>query len=149
VNDAAARIDRIRLAVRDARRPRVVALEWLDPPFVGGHWVPEMIETAGGVDVGGTAGEKSVEVSWERLAALAPDVVLVMPCGYYVDDARTQAEEQRERIAALGAERVFAVDAASTYSRPGPRLVDGTELLAHLLHPTRVEPPAGIGFARL
>jgi iron complex transport system substrate-binding protein len=76
-------------------------------------------------------------------------VVVVMPCGFYVEDARAQAEEQRERIAALGATRVFAVDAASTYSRPGPRLVDGTELLAHLLHPTRVEPPAGIGFVDL
>ena len=66
-----------------------------------------------------------------------------MPCGWYVEDSRAQAEEHRERIAALGAARVFAVDAASTYSRPGPRLVDGTELLAHLFHPDRVEPPAG------
>jgi iron complex transport system substrate-binding protein len=108
-----------------------------------------MIDTAGGVDVGGTAGEKSVEVPWERLAALDPDVVLVMPCGFYVEGARAQAEEHRERIAALGAERVFAVDAASTYSRPGPRLIDGTELLAHLSHPERVEAPAGVGFADL
>jgi iron complex transport system substrate-binding protein len=108
-----------------------------------------MVGTAGGVDVGGTAGEKSVEVPWERLATLAPDVVLVMPCGFYVEDAHAQAEEHRERIAALGVERVFAVDAASTYSRPGPRLVEGTELLAHLFHPERVEAPAGIGFADL
>jgi iron complex transport system substrate-binding protein len=135
--------------VAGAPAPRVVALEWLDPPYVGGHWVPEMIETAGGVDVGGSAGEKSVEVPWERLAALAPDVVLVMPCGFYVDDARAQAEEHRERLATLGARRVIAVDAASTYSRPGPRLVEGTELLAHLFHPERVEPPAGIGFVDL
>jgi iron complex transport system substrate-binding protein len=141
------RLSAVRAAVAGAPTRRVVALEWLDPPFIGGHWVPEMIETAGGVDVGGTAGEKSVEVPWERLAALAPDVVLVMPCGFYVADARAQAEEHRERIAALGAERVFAVDAASTYSRPGPRLVEGTELLGHLFHPERVEAPAGIGFA--
>jgi iron complex transport system substrate-binding protein len=143
------RLAAVRAAVAGAPTPRVVALEWLDPPFVGGHWVPEMVDTAGGVDVGGTAGEKSVEVPWERLAALAPDLVLVMPCGFYVGDARAQAEEHRERIAALGAERVFAVDAASTYSRPGPRLVEGTELLAHLLHPERVEAPAVIGFADL
>jgi iron complex transport system substrate-binding protein len=143
------RLAAVRAAVAGAPAPRVVALEWLDPPFVGGHWVPEMIETAGGVDVGGTAGEKSVEVPWERLAALAPDLVLVMPCGFYVEDARAQAEEHRERIAALGAERVFAVDAASTYSRPGPRLIEGTELLAHLFHPERVEAPAGVGFADL
>jgi iron complex transport system substrate-binding protein len=70
-----------------------------------------------------------------------------MPCGWYLDESREGAEEHRERIAALGAERVFAVDATSTYSRPGPRLVDGTELLAHLFHPDRAEPPAGIGFA--
>jgi iron complex transport system substrate-binding protein len=143
------RLAAVRAAVAGASAPRVVALEWLDPPYVGGHWVPEMIDTAGGVDVGGTAGEKSVEVPWERLAALDPDVVLVMPCGFYVEGARAQAEEHRERIAALGAERVFAVDAASTYSRPGPRLIDGTELLAHLSHPERVEAPAGVGFADL
>jgi iron complex transport system substrate-binding protein len=128
------RLAAVRAAVSEESAPRVVALEWLDPPYVGGHWVPEMIAAAGGVDVGGTAGAKSVEVSWERLAALEPDVVVVMPCGFYVEDARAQAEEQRERIATLGAERVFAVDAASMFSRPGPRLVDGIELLVELLH---------------
>ena len=143
------RLDAVSAAVVGAGRPRAVALEWLDPPFIGGHWVPEMIEVAGGVDVVGTAGAKSPEVAWERLEGLEPDVVVVMPCGWYVEESRAQAEEHRERIAALGAERVFAVDAASTYSRPGPRLVDGTELLAHLFHPGRVEPPAGIGFVDL
>jgi iron complex transport system substrate-binding protein len=73
----------------------------------------------------------------------------VMPCGFYLDDARAQAEAHREQIATLGATRVFAVDAASTYSRPGPRLVDGTEMLAHLFHPDRVAPPEGIGFVDL
>jgi iron complex transport system substrate-binding protein len=143
------RLDAVRAAVVGAPRPRVIALEWLDPPFIGGHWVPEMIEVAGGVDVVGTAGAKSPEVPWERLEGLDPDVVVVMPCGFYLDDARAQAVEFRERIAALGAARVFAVDAASTYSRPGPRLVDGTELLAHLFHPDRIAPPEGIGFADL
>jgi iron complex transport system substrate-binding protein len=140
------RLDMVRAAVSGAPAPRVVALEWLDPPYIGGHWVPEMVELAGGVDLLGAAGAKSEQVEWGRLAALEPDVVVVMPCGWYVDDARAQAEEHAARIAALGATRVFAVDAASTYSRPGPRLVDGTELLAHLLHPDRVESPAGIGF---
>jgi iron complex transport system substrate-binding protein len=144
-----ARLDLVRAAIAGAPRPRVIALEWLDPPFIGGHWVREMIELAGGVDIVGTAGAKSPEVTWERLGGLDPDVVLVMPCGYYVDGARAQAEEHHERIAALGASRVIAVDAASTYSRPGPRLVDGTELLAHLFHPDRVEAPAGIAFADL
>jgi iron complex transport system substrate-binding protein len=108
-----------------------------------------MIEIAGGADLAGRAGEKSPEVEWEQLRGLEPDVVVAMPCGWYVEDSRAQAIEHREQIEALGAERVFAVDAASTYSRPGPRLVDGVELLAHLLHPDLVDPPAGIGFADL
>ncbi len=143
------RLASVRAAVAGAPRPRVLALEWLDPPFVGGHWIPEMIAVAGGEDVAGTAGAKSVEVEWEALNALAPDLVVAMPCGWYVEDSRAQALEHWRRIEALGAERVFAVDAASTYSRPGPRLVDGTELLAHLLHPSLVEPPAGIEFAKV
>lgn len=143
------RLATVRAAVAGAPAPRVVALEWLDPPYIGGHWVPDMIALAGAIDVAGTAGQKSVEVTWERLTALEPDVVLIVPCGFYVEDARTQAEAHRERIATLGARQVFAVDAASTYSRPGPRLVDGTELLAHLLHPDRLEPPAGVGFVDL
>jgi iron complex transport system substrate-binding protein len=88
-------------------------------------------------------------VAWEELARLRPDVVVVMPCGWYVEQSTAQALEHRERIESLGAARVFAVDAASTYSRPGPRLVDGVELLAHLLHPGRVEAPGEIGFADL
>jgi iron complex transport system substrate-binding protein len=127
----------------------VVTLEWLDPPYVGGHWVPEMVELAGGVDVAGPRGSKSPEVPWERLAELHPEAVVVMPCGMYAEDSRAEAERHRERIASLGAPRVFAVDAASTFSRPGPRLVDGVELLAHLLHPDRVEAPDGIGFVDL
>jgi iron complex transport system substrate-binding protein len=143
------RLEAVRTAVSGASRPRVVALEWLDPPFVGGHWIPEMVAIAGGEDVAGQAGEKSPQVSWEQLAALDPDVVVAMPCGWYLEDSQAQAEEHGGQIAALDPERVFAVDAASTYSRPGPRLVDGTELLAHLLHPEQVEPPEGIGFVEL
>ncbi|HWJ42087.1 MAG TPA: hypothetical protein VNR67_01520 [Solirubrobacterales bacterium] len=108
-----------------------------------------MIEIAGGVDLAGEAGEKSRQVEWERLTGLEPEVVVAMPCGWYLDDSRAQALEHGERLDALGAERIFAVDAASTFSRPGPRLVDGVELLAHLLHPDRMEPPAGIGFAAI
>ena len=84
-----------------------------------------------------------------ELAGLNPDVVVAMPCGWYVEESRAQALEHWGRIEALGAERVFAVDAASTFSRPGPRLVDGVELLAHLLHPDLVDPPGNIGFAEL
>jgi iron complex transport system substrate-binding protein len=144
-----ARLDAVRTAVAGAGRPRVLALEWLDPPFLGGHWVPEMIAIAGGEDAIGRPGEKSPQVSWEDLGDLHPEVVVAMPCGWYLEDSRAQALEHRQRIGALGPERVFAVDAASTFSRPGPRLVDGVELLAHLFHPDRVAPPTGIGFAAL
>jgi iron complex transport system substrate-binding protein len=143
------RLAAVRSALAGAPTPRVVTLEWLDPPYVGGHWVPEMIEAAGGIDAAGPPGAKSPEVPWDRLAALRPDAVIVMPCGMYVEDSRAEADRHRDRIASLGATRVFAVDAASTYSRPGPRLIDGVELLAHLLHPDRVTPPAGIAFADL
>jgi iron complex transport system substrate-binding protein len=143
------RLAAVRAAVEGAPRPRVLALEWLDPPFLGGHWVPEMIEIAGGEDVAGQPGQKSPQVEWGDLAGLEPDVVVAMPCGYYLDDSRAQALEHRERLGSLRADRLFAVDAASTFSRPGPRLVEGVELLAHLFHPNRVEPPEGIGFALL
>jgi iron complex transport system substrate-binding protein len=143
------RLEAVRDAVAGAGRPRVLALEWLDPPFLGGHWVPEMIELAGGEDVVGRPGQKSPQVAWDDLAGLDPGVVVAMPCGWYLEDSRAQALEHRERLDALGAGRVFAVDAASTFSRPGPRLVDGVELLGHLFHPERVQPPDGIGFAEL
>lgn len=139
----------VRTAVDGLRRPRVLALEWLDPPFLGGHWIPGMIEIAGGEDVAGQPGQKSPQVEWDELLDLEPEAIVVMPCGWYLDDSRAQALEHRGRLDSLGAERLFAVDAASTYSRPGPRLVDGVELLAHLFHPDRVQPPEGIGFAEL
>jgi iron complex transport system substrate-binding protein len=141
--EAAARIDAVRAAVEGAPRPRVAALEWLDPVYVGGHWVPQMVELAGGEDVLGMAGERSRVVEWSELEAAAPETVVVMPCGYYVEQAGTEALERRELLAPLGA-RVVAVDAAAYFSRPGPRLVDGVELLGHLLHPDLVpSAPAG------
>ena len=143
------RLATIRAAVAGAAQPRVIALEWLDPPYVGGHWVPEMISIAGGDDVAGPPGLKSPEVWWGELAGLNPDVVIAMPCGWYVEDARAKAMAHWERIDSLGAGRVFAVDAASTFFRPGPRLVDGVELLGHLLHPDLVPAPGSIGFAEL
>lgn len=143
------RLASVRAAVAGAPTPRVIALEWLDPPFVGGHWVPEMISIAGGEDIAGPPGLKSPEVQWGALSGLEPDVVVAMPCGWYMEESRAQVVEHWERIATLGAGRVFAVDAASTFSRPGPRLVDGVELLGHLLHPDRVDPPGNIGFAEL
>jgi iron complex transport system substrate-binding protein len=145
VQDAAGRIDRVRLAVRNARRPRVVALEWLDPPFAAGHWTPQLIEYAGGEDVLGFAGERSEERSWAEVAAAQPDVVIAMPCGYDAEIAHREAEMHRDELAAVGAGEVVAVDAASFFSRPGPRIVDGLELLAHILHPELFpEPPAPV-----
>lgn len=138
IREASERIDRVRLAVRRADRPRVVALEWLEPPYVAGHWVPQLIEYAGGEDLLGFAGEKSEEQSWELIAASEPDVVIVMPCGFDAEIAHREAEMQRDRLAALGATRVVAVDAAAYFSRPGPRIIEGLELLGHILHPELV-----------
>jgi iron complex transport system substrate-binding protein len=147
--DLEGRLAIVREAVTGAPRPRVIALEWIDPPFVGGHWVPEMISIAGGDDVAGPPGLKSPEVRWGELSGLSPDVVVSMPCGWYVEDARAQTIEHWDEIEALGAGRVFAVDAASSFSRPGPRLVDGVELLGHLLHPDLIDRPGSIGFAEV
>ena len=143
VQEASARIDRIRLLTRGARRPRVVALEWLDPPFAAGHWTPQLIEYAGGEDLLGFAGENSEERSWEEIAASQPDIVIVMPCGFDAEIAHREAEMHRDQLATLGAGEVVAVDAAAYFSRPGPRLIDGLELLAHILHPELVPEAPG------
>jgi iron complex transport system substrate-binding protein len=136
IRDAAARIDRVRLAVRKARgRPKVAALEWLDPPFAAGHWTPQLIEYAGGDDVLGLAGEPSEQRSWDEVVAVHPDIVIVMPCGYDAEIAHREAEMHLDELAAIGAREVVAVDAAAYFSRPGPRIVDGLELLAGILHP--------------
>jgi iron complex transport system substrate-binding protein len=137
------RLEAVKSAVAGADRPGVLALEWLDPPFIGGHWVPEMIEIAGGRDVLGSAGEKSRTAEWEEIAASGAEVVVGMPCGWDAMKARAEIESHRDRIDAIGAREIWAVDAAASFSRPGPRLVEGTELLAHLLHPGRVEAPEG------
>ncbi len=144
VAQAAARIDRVRVATRNARRIRVAALDWLDPPFAAGHWTPQLIAYAGGEDVLGFPGENSEERSWAEVSAAAPDVVIVMPCGYDAEIAHREAEMHRDELAAVGAGEVVAVDAAAYFSRPGPRIIDGLELLAHILHPELVpQPPAG------
>src|SRR5215211_1220821 len=139
-DEARRRIDAVRDAVAGAERPRVAALEWLEPVYVAGHWVPQMVEAAGGEDVLGFAGERSRTVGWEEVEVARPDVVLSMPCGLYAVAAAAETLRHGERLEALEA-RVVAVDAAAYFSRPGPRLVDGIELLAHLLHPERVPAP--------
>jgi iron complex transport system substrate-binding protein len=120
-------------------------LEWLDPVFVGGHWVPQLIEYAGGEDLLGEPGEPSEQRSWEEVAAVRPQVVVVAPCGYDVERGYEEALTYAGELEALGAERIVVADAAAWFSRPGPRLVDGLEWLGHVLHPERLpEPPGGV-----
>lgn len=135
------KVTMVQAAVKSAsHRPRVLCLEWLEPFYVGGHWVPEMVSRAGGDDVLGRAGRPSFKVSADEIAETSADVILVMLCGY--DAARNAAEFRRtqlpqswNKLPALREVRVFAVDANGYFSRPGPRLADGLQLLAHLLHP--------------
>ena len=140
--EAGRRIDAVVEAVEGAGRPSVAALEWLDPVFAAGHWVPQMVELAGGDDVLGLPGEKSRTVEWAEVEAARPEILVAMPCGYDTDRSAEEAG-MSQRLAGLDA-RVAAVDASAYFSRPGPRLVDGIELLGHLLHPDRVDrPPPG------
>ncbi len=143
------RIEAVSAAVAGAPRPRVAALEWLDPPYCAGHWVPEMIAAAGGADALAAPGERSRDLEWEEISAADPDVVVVMPCGLYADEAEREAQRHAERLGSLGADAAFAVDAAASFSRPGPRLADGVELLGHLLHPGLVPAPAGLESRRI
>jgi iron complex transport system substrate-binding protein len=148
VADLEARIERVRAAVRDAARPRVLAIEWLDPPFAPGHWVPEMIGIAGGENLVGAAGSHSTQTTWNALAGLDPDVLVIMPCGYGLEATQRDAEAARERLEAvaqraIGNRRAFVVDGSAYFNRSGPRFVNGIEILAGLLHPeVFAAPPA-------
>jgi iron complex transport system substrate-binding protein len=144
IERAAARIEQVQQGVADLPRPRVLALEWLDPAYVAGHWTPQMIELAGGEDVAGRPGEPSEVLPWAELARAQPEVVIAMPCGYDAERAHAEALVYADELSALGARRVVAVDASAYFSRPGPRLIDGLELLAHILHPQALpRPPDG------
>jgi iron complex transport system substrate-binding protein len=135
------RVGEVHDAVAGSPRPRVLVLEWVDPPFLPGHWVPELVRLAGGEPVGGAAGGRSVQASWDALAALPIDVVVVAPCGFGLGAAAEQAAAVRARFPGRP---VVAIDAASYVVRAGPRLVDGVEALAWSLHPEAVrEPPPG------
>jgi len=134
------RLDAVRRAV--ARRPvvSVLTMEWTDPLFVGGHWVPEMVEIAGGRDVLGMAGKPSREVSWTDVAKASPEVVIAMPCGFGLERSmeelsRSQLPAEWEELPAVRQGKVYAVDGSAYFNRPGPRLVDGVEILAAILHP--------------
>lgn len=124
-----ARIDHVRQRISDRPRPRVLALEWLDPPYVPGHWVPELIDAAGGELLAGTARRPSYRMEWPELRRLEPDVVLIMPCGFSLDEARGEADRYGDELRALGGE-VRVLNASAYFSRSGPRVVDGVEILA-------------------
>ncbi|HXR60502.1 MAG TPA: ABC transporter substrate-binding protein [Solirubrobacterales bacterium] len=141
------RLATVRAAVAGTTAPRVVALQRLDPPRVAGFWVPEMISIAGGEDVAGDPGLSPPKVGWGELESLRPDVIVVLPDGT-MEAAQAQAMEHWEQIAALGAERHFAVD-GTLFGDAGPRLVDGVELLGHILHPDLIDPPGNVAVARL
>lgn len=142
VRDLRRRLDRVRERVEGRARPRLLGIEWLDPPFIPGHWVPEMVEIAGGTNVRGEAGQRSIEVAWDELMGLDPDVLLIMPCGYKLETSRQDADRYAERLTAAApraveAGRAYVVDGSSYFNRSGPRAIDGVEILAALLHPDR------------
>jgi iron complex transport system substrate-binding protein len=137
------RVDRVKIAVKGVQRRSVVAIEWFDPVFVAGHWTPQLIDLAGGTDLLGFAGEHSEQLPWEAIEAVKPEVVLCIPCGYDGPRALAEAEQYTDRLRAIGAAEVIALDASAYFSRPGPRLVDGLETLAHALHPDRVAEAPG------
>ncbi|HTA08977.1 MAG TPA: cobalamin-binding protein [Streptosporangiaceae bacterium] len=132
-----ARLDRVAASVAGRRRPRVAVIEWVDPPFAAGHWIPDLISAAGGEPVAGRAGRRSVATNWAAIESAAPEVVVVAPCGYHLPGAIEQARTVAE---ALPGVPVWAIDADGLIVRPGPRLVDGVEALAAVFHPDAVPP---------
>lgn len=123
-----------------ATRPRVFCMEWLSPPYTAGHWMPELVELAGGVDRLAIKGRDSKRLPWEEIVDYAPEVLILSPCGFHLDDVIRQAHllttyPDWDRLPAVKAGRVYAVDASSYFARPGPRIVEGLELLAALIHP--------------
>jgi len=133
------RLAAVATAVADRPRPRVAVVEWVDPPFPGGHWVPDMVSVAGGEPVAARAGTKSVPITWAELSDARPDVALVAPCGYHLDGAIAQARVVAERLPGVA---VWALDGDGLVVRPGPRLVEGVETIAGILHPGALPDPA-------
>lgn len=132
-------IANVERSVAGLDRPRVLCLEWLDPPYVAGHWVPEMVERAGGVDVLGHQGKPSFRVDWETVLAARPEVIAIMPCGYSLAAAETEFRNLPlpngwKDLPAVRESRVFVVEASGFFSRPGPRLAAGMAVLAHAIH---------------
>ncbi len=149
-----ARVEKVRRTALRLPSIRVLALEWSDPPFVGGHWIPDMVEIAGGTNLLSAKGEPSREVTWRQIADATPEVIAFMPCGYYLEEAEGEALAlyAHPDFAATPAARegsVFAVDASSYFSRPGPRIVDGLEILAWAIHPEAYPQPSPDAIVRV
>jgi iron complex transport system substrate-binding protein len=138
------RLDHIAGLVADRGEPRLAVLEWTDPPFSSGHWVPDMVAAAGGHSVLGQAGRLSTRIDWKDMAAGRPDVIVVAPCGYRLEGARLLAQQLVATGALPGGVPVWAVDADAAFVRPGPRVVAGVEALAHIAHPEVVDLPPGL-----
>ncbi len=136
-----ARLDAVRRAVHGRPRPRVAVVEWVDPPFAAGHWVPDLVAAAGGLPVGARPGERSAQTSWDDIRSAAPDLVLVAPCGFHLDAAADQAATILEQVPGVA---VWAIDADGLVVRPGPRLVDGVEAIAAVLYPDAVPPSPAV-----
>lgn len=132
VTEFRARSTRVAERVADRARPKVFVLEWPDPPFLAGHWVPELVSAAGGEPVDSRVGERSVPTSWDAIAAAQPDVVIVASCGFDVDGTAAHAAQVMGHLSASA--QVWAIDANAVVVRPGPRLIDGIETIAALLH---------------
>lgn len=141
ITNGRARLEKIAAATRDLpTRPRVFCMEWLDPVYSSGHWMPEMVRIAGGVDELGHEGTDSVRIPWDAVLKWAPEVLIITPCGFNLDKVLELAPRLYDypgwaELPAVRQSRVYAVDANSYFARPGPRVVEGTELLAHLIHP--------------
>jgi iron complex transport system substrate-binding protein len=147
VDDLRRRLLQVEAAVNGAARPSVLGVEWFDPLFSPGHWVPEMIERAGGVNLLGTPGGRSIQTDWDAVGSLDPDVLVVMPCGYGLQQSMEEADRFADRLLAIApraiaAGRAWVVDGSSYFNRSGPRAIDGVEILAGLLHPDRWSAPA-------
>jgi len=127
------RLGRVKERVRGLRRPKVYAMEWLEPPFTAGHWVPEMVEIAGGEEVLGKAAANSERTTPDRVIEASPEIIVLMPCGFSLE--RTIQEYKRTTFLPGWTGEVYAVDGSSYFNRPGPRLVDGVEILTEIFHP--------------
>ncbi|HEX8918840.1 MAG TPA: cobalamin-binding protein [Chloroflexota bacterium] len=153
VDELRRRLDDVQAAIAGRTPVSTLTLEWLDPVFVGGHWVPEMVALAGGVDVLGRAAEPSRQVDWSEVSSTEPEKVIVMPCGFGLERSRQELSDivlpgEWWSLPAVRNGEVYVVDGSSYFNRPGPRLVDGVETLAAIFHPEAgVKAPEG-AFAR-